>query len=109
MDGVATEIPIACNPHALGAEAWAAHQQTSEQLFRHQVEAVTERENGYAFRFPAELLPPVAAFVEGERQCCPFFHFTISVPPASDTLTLEIRGSPPAMALLAQELVSLPS
>lgn len=104
MDEVELDVPIACNPHALSAEAWDAHQQRSEQLFQHQVEAMTELDNGYAFRFGAEAFQTVAAFVDGERRCCPFFTFTITIPPASGTLTLEITGSPQAKALLAQEL-----
>lgn len=98
------DIPIACNPHALSAEAWIAHQQTSEQVFRHLVEAWNELTHGYTFRLPARAFPLVAAFVDGERCCCPFFNFTINIPPAGGTLTLEITGSLQAKAILAQEL-----
>ncbi|HWQ13558.1 MAG TPA: hypothetical protein VNL77_12195 [Roseiflexaceae bacterium] len=98
-------IPIACNPQALGAEEWAAHQVTAERLFRHTVERVRELPDGYAFAFPAAAFPTVAAFVEGERRCCPFFAFALEAPAGAAPITLRITGSPQAKALLAEELV----
>lgn len=109
MDEEYTDIPIACNPHALSSEEWAAHQQRSEQLFHHKVQAVNELVDGYEFHFRAEMLHLFAQFVDGERRCCPFFTFTITVPPASEIMTLQITGNLQAKALLAQELVHLPA
>lgn len=93
--------PVACNPQALGPEAWAAHQATTATLFAQAISTPHELADGYAFRFPATAFSTVAAFVEGERRCCPFFTFSVTVPPAEAAIELCITGSPEAKALIA--------
>jgi len=100
--------PVACTPQALSAEAWATHQTTSAQLFGARHAAAEELPDGYAFRFPAAAFPLVAAFVAGERRCCPFFTFHIEVPPAEGPITLRITGSPEAKVVIAAELLNDP-
>lgn len=105
-------IPVACNPQALSPEAWAAHQVTTATLFAQLIGAPRELADGYVFRFPATAFPTVAAFVEGERRCCPFFTFSLVAPPteargeaARSAIELCITGSPEAKAVLAAELL----
>jgi hypothetical protein len=99
-------IPLACNPLAMSTEVWTAHRATTSQLFSELRELSEELPDGYAFRFPAAALPAVAAFVNGERRCCPFFSFCIEIPPAEAPITLRITGSAEAKALIAAELLT---
>lgn len=107
MSSEIRDVPVACNPQALTAEAWAEHQALTEQLFGALRETTEELDDGYAFGFPAEAFPLVIAFVEWERRCCPFFSFHLVVPSAGATLSLRIAGSPEAKVVLAAELVKL--
>lgn len=104
MNTSATSIPLACNPHALSAAEWAAHQATSARLFRELRESSEELPDGYAFHFPAGVFALVAAFVEVERRCCPFLTFRIDVLPGETTIILRITGSPEARVIIAAEL-----
>lgn len=108
MGDEAQIVPVACNPQALSAEAWAEHQVTTRRLFGELRDASVELPDGYAFLFPASALPRVATFVECERRCCPFFTFRIEVPPGDTALTLSITGSPEAKAIIAAELFDRP-
>ena len=99
-------VPVACNPLAMSTECWTAHQATTSQLFSGLREASEELPDGYAFRFPATALPAVAAFVDGERRCCPFLNFGIEIPPAEAPITLRITGNAEAKALIAAELLT---
>jgi hypothetical protein len=101
--------PVACNPQAMSPEAWAAHQSTIRKLFGQLREASWELPDGYAVRFPADALPDVAAFVDGERRCCPFLTFCIEVPSAAAPITLRITGSTMVKSVIAAELLSAPS
>lgn len=105
MSQYKTEIPLACNPQALAPEAWAAHQATTSRLFGQLREAIEELSDGYTFRFPASAFGDVAAFVEGERRCCPFLAFTIVIALGETTVTLRLTGSPEAKAIIAAELI----
>jgi hypothetical protein len=96
---------VACNPQAMSAEAWTAHRGTT-QLFSRLHEESWELPDGYAFRFPAAALPVVAAFVDGEHRCCPFFSFCIEIPPATASITLRITGSTEVRSMIAAELLN---
>jgi hypothetical protein len=98
-------VPVACNPHALPPEEWAAHQATAQRLFAVDCIGREELPDGYAFRFPAAALPLVAAFVAGERRCCPFLTFVVEVPPGEAPIRLRLTGSPEAKAVIAAELL----
>ncbi len=98
-------IPLACNPQALSPTDWAAHQATGTRLFAELREAHEELPDGYAFRFPATAFSLVAAFVDGERRCCPFLTFSIDVLPADASIILRITGSPEAKAIIAAEFL----
>lgn len=104
MNTSATPIPLACNPHALSAAEWAAHQATSARLFRELRVSSEELPDGYVFHFPAGAFALVAAFVEVERRCCPFLTFGVDVLPGATAIILRITGSSEARAIIAAEL-----
>jgi hypothetical protein len=87
----ASNIPLACQPGALGAEEWERHQIVLKEMGK-RVQGREELTDGYAFAFAADAYPLVAEFVARERLCCPFFHFVLDVQPASRPLWLRITG-----------------
>ena len=95
-------IPIACNMNALTDRAH--HEKVGADLMP-QAQTLTELTNGYRFDFPIEALTRVAEFVDGERRCCPFFHFTIDVQPMAKSVYLSITGSDEVKAFIKQELL----
>jgi len=99
-------VPLACNPQALGGAAWGAHQATMAELVAQMVAPPREFIDGYLFAFPAATFPTIAAFIDGERRCCPFFTFTLELPPAEATMTLRITGSPETKAVIAATFLS---
>ena len=62
-----------------------------------------ERENGYAYRFPAEdsWLEELVTLIRLERQCCPFLTFRLTAEPEDGPLWLEVTGPPEAKEFLA--------
>lgn len=99
-------VPIACNPQAMSAEAWVAYRDTTRELFSRLHEESWVLPGGYASRFPADALPRIAAFVDGERRCCPFFSFCIEIPLAAVSITLRITGSTEVKSVIAAELLN---
>lgn len=85
--------PIACDPAAIAVDEREAHTKIATALFEH----ITDRRelsDGYAFRLPAEteVVQTAGAFVSRERLCCPFFHFTLEVPPDEGPVWLKMTG-----------------
>jgi len=96
------QIPIACDLSALPDHD--KHLSIGEELMP-QAQNVAELDDGYQIEFPIDTLDLVAQFVDGERRCCPFIHFQISVPPASDTVMLSVTGREAVKKFLTQELL----
>jgi hypothetical protein len=73
-----SEVPIACNPHAVPAEQRERWMIVGTQLYA-AVQEVQELPDGYAFRLPTdpEMLLLVAEDLNMERLCCPFLRFTL--------------------------------
>lgn len=95
------EIPIVCDPSALPDPA--AHERASAELFA-QTLRMARLDDGYQLALPLAALPLLATFIDGERRCCPFFTFTVTVPPAAETISLRLTGPAGTVALLDQEL-----
>lgn len=95
-------IPIACNLNALPDRKH--HEQVGARLMP-QATAVREQDDGYHIHFPIESLKLVADFVDGERRCCPFIHFTIAVEPAATLLQLRLTGTDEIKAFIKQEFM----
>ena len=100
----ATEIPVACVPDAIPAEARADHFERIERLFGSVRERVDLAE-GYAFRLDAERLADVAGFVEHERRCCPFLTIRIEQLPDAGALWLRLTGPAGTRECLEAELL----
>jgi hypothetical protein len=99
-----TEVPLACDPSALTDEQWERHRELYHQL-RADVKEVKEFEDGYAFRHSADgdVLLTIARFVAGERLCCPFFDFEISVGRGGGPVWLRISGEREVKRVLEAE------
>jgi hypothetical protein len=69
------------------------------------IEETRELENGYAFRWPSDVvsLVEVAEFVEKERKCCPFLDFEIAVERECGPVWLKITGQEGVKAFLRVE------
>lgn len=97
-------IPIACDVNALPDRE--QHEATSAQLMP-QAQSVAALPDGFTVMFPVAALPLVAAFVDGERLCCPFLHFTIELIPATEVVVLYLRGSEGVKAFVESELLPM--
>ena len=65
---------------------------------------VEEVDDGWALKFDAEpgVLRMLLAFVDVERQCCPFFRFAVRVAPDQGPIWLELGGSAEIKEALAE-------
>ena len=100
-------LPLACVPGAIPAEQRSAHFALTARLFG---EAARERRalpDGYAVRFDADALEPLARFVEHERKCCPFLTFTLELAPAGGPLWLRLTGPAGTREFLESEIAGL--
>jgi|SRR5215213_3821644 len=87
------ESPFACNMNAIAPAERKQHIATSEKLFG-AVQEIQEIPTGYSFRLETETAPltTVAAFIDKERYCCPFFGFALEVEPEGGALWLSLTG-----------------
>jgi hypothetical protein len=93
LDPMSDPPPIACDPSAISEEEHDEHRQVSNALFERIID-LQELPDGYAFRLPTEteVVQAVGAFISRERLCCPFFHYTLDVPPDDGPVWLELTG-----------------
>src|SRR5258708_2837860 len=97
----AVEAALACNlPPAERAERGDA----IHPLFA-AVQQVVELEDGYSFAFPgtAPWAGRLLEFILAERECCPFFTFTLVFAPDHTTICLQLRGSAQIKALIGAD------
>lgn len=101
-------LPIACDLNAIPPENRAEHVVTAQQLFALSQE-VWELANGIAFRLPndSETLLQAARFISHERECCPFFTFTLEVQPKGGPLWLRLAGGEGVKEFLLSEFQSV--
>lgn len=87
------ELPIACVLTALTAEQRAREATLLEEHLG-AVREVTERDDGYAFRYDADagLFARMAELVALEHRCCPFLDFELAWARAPSAPWLHIRG-----------------
>jgi hypothetical protein len=57
---------------------------------------VRELSDGYEFEFPVDSLffQHLTEWIDGERECCPFFDITLRVAPEHHGLTMRVTGRP---------------
>lgn len=99
------EIAFACNLGALPASERVAHAALGRELFGRN--GARELDDGYAWSFAAEQYDALAGFVGRERQCCPFFHFTLELAPGGGPIEVRIRGAAGVKEFLRAELMGL--
>lgn len=98
-------MSIACRVAGIPEEARAAHAALARRLFTVEVQERKPIEGGRAFRFQADALAALAAFVQNERRCCPFLTFRLSLTP-DGVLWMELTGPEGTGELLDHELPS---
>ncbi len=87
------ESPFACVMDAIDPGKRESHLDTAKYLFS-RVAEIREMPNGYAFRLSndSDVLLKLAAFIDLERVCCPFFGFNIEVEPEGGPVWLKLTG-----------------
>lgn len=85
-----TQDTIAC---ALSPEVQDERGLEIADLFAH-ADAMRELPDGYALRFPGEGAwgTRLLGFIAGERECCPFFAFTLAFEPERGPIWLHLCG-----------------
>ena len=92
---------IACDLNAIPAEYRATHILTAQQLFA-LAPRVSEIENGVELVLPGdeETFVHTAQFIAHERECCPFFTFTLEAKPGEALFQLRLTGEGQVKELL---------
>lgn len=87
----ADDTPIACDLSVLDDPNH--HKQQFERLFE-QREEVRKVDGGIAVRFPGAIrcAEQALAFIQRERQCCPFLTFQIAIEPEERGIWLYMGG-----------------
>jgi hypothetical protein len=82
-----------CDMSAIPLASRNQHIAITKEVFG-AAQAIRELLNGYAFQLPnvKGLLMKIAAFIDHERLCCPFFSFTVEVEPASGPIWYQLTG-----------------
>ena len=93
MNSYHSDIPLACDMNVFTPAERELHIQTTRELFQ-SLQNIRAAENGYEFSFPTttEKITSMAAFISGERLCCPFLEFTLKVSPDNEPMTLLLSG-----------------
>lgn len=97
--------PLMCTIDAM-TPAQRAHYDTVRTNLIAGVREIKELPNGYALRYAAEpaRLTEAAEFIEGERQCCPFYTFTLEVGANNGPIWLRITGPKAAKSFIRAAL-----
>lgn len=100
-----SRVPVvACVPSAIEPAVRAAHFALARELFEKRSVERAMLPDGYAFRFPPDLLEDIARFVANERRCCPFMSFELALAPGSGPLWLRMTGPEGTRDVLDAEL-----
>jgi hypothetical protein len=100
------DIPIACDLDAIPADQRERHLALARELFSTPLETI-RLETAYVFVFPVERLTDLAEYIAHERLCCPFWDFTLTLPPASDTIRLRLGEREDIQGILDDTLATL--
>lgn len=90
---MSSQTPIACDLSAIDEDQLEEHRENGEAVFD-AISEIRETPRGYRFRLPAktDIIRRAGAFVARERLCCPFFEFTLTVPPERKAIRLDLAG-----------------
>jgi hypothetical protein len=94
-----------CDMSAIPLASRTQHIAITKEVFG-AAQAIRELPNGYAFQLPnvKGLLMKIAAFIDNERLCCPFFSFTIEVEPAGGPIWVQLTGCDGVKPFIQAEL-----
>ena len=94
-----------CDMNAIPLASRNQHMAITKEVFG-ATQAIRELPNGYAFQLPTVtgLLPKIAAFLDNERLCCPFFSFTVEIEPAGGPIWLKLAGRDGVKPFIQAEL-----
>lgn len=86
MNASTRKKPLACNMGVFDEKQRQEHSAIIRRVFK-SVKEVRDLPNGLAFRLPTrtEVALETAKFIMLERQCCPFFDFTLKVESGGST------------------------
>ena len=105
MTSIHGEVPLACVPNAIPADARPEHFARIERLFGR---AILERhaiDDGYELTFGVSELDELARFVGLERKCCPFLSFELEVRPGEERVRLRMHGPPGSREVIEAEIL----
>jgi hypothetical protein len=90
------QSPFACDRLALTPALRHRHFDELGPLLRSKILAVHAEADGYTFRFPNDWATYAALteWMNGERLCCPFFDFDLSVAREHGEIWLKLSGRP---------------
>ena len=100
-----TQVGFHCNLHGLTPAQRIEHGALMLRL-KLAIGQRRELDDGFAFEVDTHRLdlPSLARWVELERGCCPFFHFSIDVGPDTGATWLRLTGAPGVKELVRAEL-----
>lgn len=98
--------PLACDLTAIADEEREMHKENAEMIFG-SVEVWKEQPDGYAFRIPTDtqMVEKAGSFIARERQCCPFFTFTLKVTPDGGPVWLKLTGDKEVKQYVRQNVI----
>ena len=75
-------------------------------VLKKQVLESKETAHGFAYQFrdSDDILDQLSEFIKAERQCCPFFTFTLTLGQGSEGVWLELAGPEGAKEFIKTEL-----
>ena len=102
------ETPFVCNLGALTPAQRSEHQALTARLAAAIVKK-SELPDGFAFELDRSRLPTVdvAAWIEFERRCCPFFDFTLECRRDDGPTTLRLTGRDGVKPFIQAEFVQI--
>ena len=103
-------LPIACGLST--PDLAKRRRDLAGDVFGHALQ-LSELKDGYEFSFPGDAgwATRLAAFVDAERACCPFFTFELRFEPHGGRISLGVRGPEGTKEFVKAELLEagLPS
>lgn len=96
-------LNIACS---LSTPEFHKRRETVVASLRQDALDVRETERGYAYKFAGgdEVLERLVEFIRTERQCCPFFTFTLTIGSQQSDTWLELSGPDGTKEFIRAEL-----
>lgn len=87
-------VPVACDLNAISDQEREAHVLTAQQLIA-MAHGMRELANGIELQLPGDnnTLVDAVRFISHERECCPFFTFTLEAKTVSDPVMLRLTGA----------------